>query len=538
MKSAALGIGLASVGFFILIGIVFAEEEEGFRSLFDGQTLQGWDGDPTYWRVEDGVITGESTPEKPLNRNTFIIWCGGQPADFILRLEYRILSPKANSGIQYRSYEKPEEWGRWVIGGYQADITDISAPYSGILYDEHGRGILAKRGQKVVVGDDHKPKVTETFGDEAALAKVINPNGWNHYEVIARGFHLQQKINGHLMVDVTDNDTTGRRSSGLIALQLHAGPPMKIQFRNIYLKELPAAEKGRQHNPAGKIAFVAGPPSHGYGEHEYLAGCRLLSGWLKEAVPSLKTVIYEGRWPADAGALDDAAAIVVFADGGENNIMLPHLDEIDRLMKRGVGLACLHYTLEMPKGKPGDLLKEWLGGYFETFWSVNPLWTAEFRHLPEHPAASGLKPFAIKDEWYFHMRFLEGPGGYTPLLSAVPPDAVRNQPDGIRSGNPTVRARKGMLEHVAWVCQRPDGGRGFGFTGGHWHWNWAHRGFRTVVLNGIAWTAKLDIPPGGIPSKTLTLEELASGLDKPPPADFDRQKIRHLLHQWQAAEEG
>jgi len=231
-------------------GIAAAEEEEGFRPLFDGRTLQGWDGDPTYWRVEDGTITGETTLEKPLKRNTFIIWRGGRPADFILRLEYRIHGSPANSGVQYRSRENPQEWGRWVIGGYQADITDVSGPYSGILYDELGRGILAKRGEKVVVGDDHKPQVVETFSKEAELAAAIKADQWNQYEIIARGYHFQHKLNGRLMVDVTDNDTGRRQASGLIALQLHVGPPMRVQFRNIRLKEFPAADAPDNPPPA------------------------------------------------------------------------------------------------------------------------------------------------------------------------------------------------------------------------------------------------------------------------------------------------
>ena len=197
---------------------------------------------------------------------------------------------------------------------------------------------------------------------------------------------------------------------------------------------------------------------------------------------------------------------------------------MEKLMKRGVGLVCLHYAVDVPKGKPGDLLKNWIGGCFETFWSVNPFWNAEFKQFPNHPIARGVKPFAIVDEWYYHMRFVDDMEGVTPILTAVPPDETRRGLDGAYSGNPTVRSQKGRAEHVAWARVRPDGGRGFGFTGGHWHWNWANDNFRTVVLNGIAWAAKLDIPPGGVPSKTPTLEALEANQDKPQPKDFDRRK--------------
>ncbi len=266
-----------------------------------------------------------------------------------------------------------------------------------------------------------------------------------------------------------------------------------------------------------KIVFVAGQPSHGYAEHEYYAGCLLLAKCLKEGMPDVETVVCKNDWPKDPKVFDDADAIVVFSDGGDANPMLPHLDEIAELMKRGVGLACIHYAVQVPKGKAGDLMKDWIGGYYEMFWSIHPFWTAEFTRLPEHAVARGVKPFAIEDEWYYNMRFNDDMDGVTPILTAVPPDKTREGPDGPHSGNPTVRSQKGRAEHVAWVRVRPDGGRGFGFTGGHWHWNWANDNFRKVVLNGIAWVAKMEIPPGGVSSTTPTLEELEANQDKPQP---------------------
>jgi hypothetical protein len=282
-----------------------------------------------------------------------------------------------------------------------------------------------------------------------------------------------------------------------------------------------------------RIVFVAGPPSHNYAQHEFFAGCTLLADSLHAAFPNVKTTVCRNGWPKDPRVFDGAAAVVVFSDGGEQkNPMLPHLDQIDKLMKRGVGLACLHYTLTVPKGCAGDLMKDWLGGHYETFWSVCPFWTAAFKNLPDHPVARGVKPFAIWDEWDFHLRFIDNMEGVTPILTAVPPDRARMGPDGPHSGNPTVRAEKGKPEHLAWVRERPDGGRGFGFTGGDPHWNWANDSFRTVVLNGIAWVAKLDIPPGGVPSQRPTLEALEAHQDKPQPKGFDREKIRKMIEQW------
>jgi type 1 glutamine amidotransferase len=333
------------------------------------------------------------------------------------------------------------------------------------------------------------------------------------------------KINGQVMCEVTDEDTEMRRPSGLLALQLHAGPPMKVQFRNVLLKPLKAKDKR-------KIALIAGKPSHGYAGHEHNAGCLLLAKCLNENVPEVHAVAYNG-WPEDPNALADAAAIVVFSNGGGGHPILPHLKEVDKLAKRGVGVAMLHYAVEVPKGDPGDLFLDWIGGYFETHWSVNPFWKAKFERFPDHPITRGVKPFEMDDEWYYHMRFRENMEGVTPVLTAVPPDSTRERPDGAHSNNPTVRARKGMPEHVGWAAERPDGGRGFGFTGGHWHWNWANDSFRTVVLNGLVWVAGLEVPPGGVASKTPTLEELEKNQDYPQPKNFDRKRVEDLIQSWQ-----
>jgi type 1 glutamine amidotransferase len=287
------------------------------------------------------------------------------------------------------------------------------------------------------------------------------------------------------------------------------------------------SETGRK-----KIVFIAGRPSHGYAEHEHCAGCLLLADCLKHAMPTVETAVYRDGWPTDPKALDDADAIVVFSDGSKSHPILKHLKQVDRLMKRGVGLACIHYAVTVPKEKAGSRFKDWIGGYYEAAWSVNPFWTAGFKQFPDHPIARGVKPFAIEDEWYYHMRFMDDMEGVTPILTAVPPDSTREGPDGENSGNPAVRAGKGMPEHVAWARMRPDGGRGFGFTGAHWHWNWANDNYRKVVLNGIVWVAKIDVPPEGVCSKTPSLKELRFYQDKPEPAGFDREKVRKMIEAW------
>jgi len=222
---------LASAGLLLPVA---AADDDGFRPIFDGKTLDNWEGNPAFWRVEDGAIVGETTADNPTKGNTFLIWRGGRPGDFELKIEYRLRNH--NSGIQFRSWEDPDKWGKWVIGGYQADIN--GERFTGILYGEKYRGILALRGQKTVIGENHKPKVVGSVGDPAELLEHVDLDGWNEFHIIAKGYHITQAINGHTMVEVTDEDVEQRRADGLIALQLHAGPPMKIEFRNIRLKQL------------------------------------------------------------------------------------------------------------------------------------------------------------------------------------------------------------------------------------------------------------------------------------------------------------
>lgn len=183
-------------------------------------------------------------------------------------------------------------------------------------------------------------------------------------------------------------------------------------------------------------------------------------------------------------------------------------------MKRGCGFVCLHYAVEVEKEKGGPEFTDWLGGYFEKNWSVNPHWDAGFKSLPAHAITSGVNPFGTNDEWYFHMRFREGMKGVTPILTAVAPESTMSRADGTHSGNPTVReeVKNKVPQHVAWAVQREDGGRGFGFTGGHVHKGWGNAEQRKLVLNAIVWSAKGEVPTGGIESK-ITDEDLAANLD-------------------------
>ena len=249
-------------------------------------------------------------------------------------------------------------------------------------------------------------------------------------------------------------------------------------------------------------------------------------------MPSVHAVVYHNGWPNDPTALDNADAIVMYCDGANGHPVNEHLSEVDALMKRGVGLACIHFGVEVPKGPSGDAFLDWIGGYFELFWSVNPHWTARFTELPKHPITRGVVPFEINDEWYYHMRFRAEIEDVTPILTAVPPEETRGRKDGGRSGNPDVRARTGMPEHVAWARQRPDGGRGFGFTGGHVHWNWGNDPFRKLMLNALVWVSGAEVPEEGVPSQSLTVEELEANQDYPPPANFDRERIFELLKGW------
>ncbi len=206
-----------------------AEEEAGFTPMFNGTDVTGWEGKPGWWHVEEGCLTCQSTKEKPCDKCNYLMWRGGLPGDFELRAEYRLEGPAANSGIQFRSRELPD----WDTSGYQADM-EAGTQWSGCLF-EHTRGGVAMRGQTVVIDPDGKKKTT-ALGDSAELQKHINQPGWNKYRVIARGSEITLEINGVVMCQATDHQSGLAARSGVIALQMHPGPPMKVQFRNLRIR--------------------------------------------------------------------------------------------------------------------------------------------------------------------------------------------------------------------------------------------------------------------------------------------------------------
>lgn len=229
MNRRFLAFSLLALASTLVPSLAAAQGE--FKPIFDGQSLKGWDGNPKFWSVKDGAITGQTTADNPTSGNTFIIWKDGELADFELKLKFKIVG--GNSGIQYRSKDN----GNWVVGGYQADF-DGAGDWTGTLYEERGRGILAKRGNKVIIDEKGELKADGATTPEKEILEAVKKEDWNDYTVIAQGNHLIHKVNGKVTIDVTDNQTAKQAMKGILALQLHAGPPMTVQFKDIQLKVL------------------------------------------------------------------------------------------------------------------------------------------------------------------------------------------------------------------------------------------------------------------------------------------------------------
>ena len=275
-----------------------------------------------------------------------------------------------------------------------------------------------------------------------------------------------------------------------------------------------------------RIVLIAGRPSHPPGMHEFRAGSLLLQKALS-GVQGIKVDVYDMGWPAkmvdgarvdDSAALDTADAVLIYADGGKGHpaIQGERLKVIEALAAKGVGLGFAHYGVEVPTGVPGDALHRLIGGFYEDRFSVNPMWTPSFQKMPNHPVTRGVGPFATLDEWYFNMRWAADPtvkSRITPILVDTPSDDVRDGPYvSPRGPYEHVVADKGKVETMMWVYERPDGGRGFGFTGGHTHANWGDPNQRRVMLNALLWMAKVDVPKGGVVDK-ITAEDLTQNLD-------------------------
>ncbi len=273
-----------------------------------------------------------------------------------------------------------------------------------------------------------------------------------------------------------------------------------------------------------KLVLIAGKPSHPPGMHEFRAGCLLLEACLQE-IPGLKVEVHDQGWVKDDATLNDADAIVIFSDGGGRHpaVQGERLELLDKLIATGKGFGCMHYGVEVLVEKGGAEFTRWIGGHYEHMFSCNPIWEPNFEEFPAHPVTQGVKPFTIKDEWYFNMRFVgkiagNAPGKhegltFTPILIGKPSDDVRDGPYVYPKGPyPHIIGSKGRKESMLWVVERPDGGRGFGFTGGHFHKNWGNDSFRKVILNTFLWLCKVTVPEEGVAS-TITEEQLGQNLD-------------------------
>jgi Trehalose utilisation len=275
-----------------------------------------------------------------------------------------------------------------------------------------------------------------------------------------------------------------------------------------------------------KLVIIAGRPSHGPGEHEFNAGVQLIAKCLANQA-GLETKISLSGWPKDESIFEGASAVVFYMDGGGGHEVVQENGRrkklVDEWASKGVGIGCMHYGVEIVPDQAGAEFKRWIGGHYEHMFSCNPMWEPAFGAYPDHPISRGVKPFQVRDEWYFNMRFVSDiPGNesattenlkFVPILVAVPSDDVRDGPYVYPKGPyQHIEANKARAEAMMWCVERPDTGRGFGFTGGHFHKNWGNENFRKVVLNAMLWISKVEVPEGGVTS-TVSDAELAANLD-------------------------
>jgi hypothetical protein len=263
-----------------------------------------------------------------------------------------------------------------------------------------------------------------------------------------------------------------------------------------------------------KIILIAGKPSHPPGMHEFRAGCLLLQKALT-AAPGVSAIVYSNGWPSASSALEGADAVVIYADGGNGNpaIQGDHKKVLGDLANKGVGLGFMHYGVEIPAQNGGPEFLEWIGGYYEDHYSVNPMWSPKYEKFPDHPITRGVKGFSNYDEWYFNIRLRDDQRGLSHILVATPSDQVRKGPYVWPKGPyPHVVEASGKAETMMWAYERPNGGRGFGFTGGHTHANWGDAGQRKVVLNALLWVAKAEVPKNGVEFNPTT-DDLKQNLD-------------------------
>jgi type 1 glutamine amidotransferase len=267
-----------------------------------------------------------------------------------------------------------------------------------------------------------------------------------------------------------------------------------------------------------KIVLIAGQPSHPSGQHEFNAGAILLARALNEqsGLPVHVDVVHNG-WPEDESVFDGAKAVVIYSDGNDRHPTKDHEETMDTLVDQGVGLMCMHYGVEVPAGPRGEYFKKWIGGHYEAGFSCNPHWTAPLEAESKHPIAKGIPKFSANDEWYYNMRWAE-PKSALDILTSVPArDRINRYVHWTPAGEKALESTQTLM----WAVERKDGGRGIGFTGGHWHRNWAIDDFRKVVLNAIVWTAGMEVPDGGVTSEPVSEKQLNENLD-------EKKKMEHI----------
>lgn len=266
-----------------------------------------------------------------------------------------------------------------------------------------------------------------------------------------------------------------------------------------------------------QILLFAGMPSHAAMEHEHNAGVLLLQKSLSGVKGLHVSVALGGVWP-EAALIEKADAIFFFADGAEGHPVFlepSRVAAIGRAAARGAGLMFYHYATEPPAARGHQEMLDWVGGYFELNYTVNPIWAAKFESLPEHPITRGVSPFSLRDEWYYNLRMPAQLGKMTPILVATPPLSTVSEKDGPRLGNADVRGKAGQPQTVAWALERADGGRGVIWTGGHYHKNLGNEDYRRLVLNALLWIAKIDVPKKGV-AFAMREGELSENLDPKP----------------------
>jgi hypothetical protein len=298
---------------------------------------------------------------------------------------------------------------------------------------------------------------------------------------------------------------------GLALLPATAGRADEKSGRDIFDIEAQKAAQGVK-----RIVFIGDTRPHGgRGNHEFVAGAVYLARTINANYPDAYAVVTTmQKFPKDLKHADTIIVLMNHAGPAAEN------PAVKAAIERGAGFMAIHYGVEVNKGRQGKNFLDWMGGYFEPEWSVNPWWTPKFTEFPKHEVTRGVKPFSINDEWYYHMRFVKGMKGVTPILTAVAPVETitsrwkeGNKPG--HNGNPAALrdVKAGKPQVMAWAYERPDGGRGFGFTGLHKHDNLADGNFRTVLLNAVAWVSKLPVPANGVPSRTLSRSDLEKLID-------------------------